>query len=62
MTRINVGIEPWKLPDELLLADRYNLVVTYREIKRPIFQTYLKRSNLSSQFYTRERSYQVFHV
>ena len=36
MTRINVGIEPWKLPDELLLAE-------LREIKRlPYFKRTLK--------------------
>lgn len=34
MTRINVGIDPLSLPDELLLAVRYNLIITCREIKR----------------------------
>lgn len=51
MTRINVGIEPWKLPDELLLADRYNLIITYREIKRlPYFKRTLKDQTSPSGF------------
>ena len=51
MTRINVGIAPTNLPDELLLADRYNLVVTYREIKRlPYFKRTLKDQTSPSEF------------
>jgi hypothetical protein len=51
MTRINVGIEPTNLPDELLLADRYNLVVTYREIKRlPYFKRTLKDQTSPPEF------------
>ena len=44
MTRINVGIEPWKLPDELLLAE-------LREIKRlPYFKRTLKDQTSPSGF------------
>lgn len=51
MTRINVGIEPTNLPDELLLADRYNSVVTYREIKRlPYFKRALKDQTSPPEF------------
>ena len=51
MTRINVGIEPTNLPDELLLADRYNSVVTYREIKRlPYFKRTLKDQTSPPEF------------
>ena len=44
MTRINVGIEPWKLPDELLLAE-------LREIKRlPYFKRTLKDQTSPESF------------
>ena len=51
MTRINVGIEPTNLSDELLLADRYNSVVTYREIKRlPYFKRTMKDQTSPPEF------------
>jgi len=51
MTRINVGIAPTNLPDELLLADRYNLIITYREIKRlPYFKRTIKDQTPPSEF------------
>lgn len=51
MTRINVGIEPTNLPDELLLAVRYNLIITYREIKRlPYFKRTLKDQTPPKEF------------
>jgi len=44
MTRVNVGIEPWKLPDELLLAE-------LREIKRlPYFKRTLKDQSSPTTF------------